>query len=182
MRNAIWAAIILFPLFVYCDAFAAALTLSEAELNELRILHQNPKQYASKLDSKSLAVSAIAAAIAYGKDPDNNWQRLFIVFSVADYRLRASGNYTMIDSNQLVHQADILQTQNPNLPDKVYLPLLAFIYYRDRNEWVETAKGRISAARFFRAAFLAAYYKGTTVDAPKLARDIDLWAQKSTKQ
>ncbi len=184
MRNATWIASLLVPaLFIFSNvSFAANLALSGSELSDLRFLHENQKQFASKLDSKSPVVAALASAIAYREDPDNNRQRIFKAFSVADYRFRANGNHNIIDAKQLSHQADALEKQNPNLPDRVYLLLLSFIYYQDRNEWVTVGEQRISAARFFRTGFLAAYYKGTSIDVLKLAHDIDLWTQKSMEE
>ncbi len=132
MKNASWiASLFVLLLIAFASVSSAAnLALSNSELSDIRFLHENQKQFATKLDSKSRAVAALASTIAYREDPDNNRLRLFKAFSVADYRQRAGGNYNLIGEKQLSRQADELERINPDLPDRRYLLLLAFLYYQ----------------------------------------------------
>ncbi len=181
MRNATWIAWLSIPAFLIFSgiSFAGNVALSESELSDLRFLHGNPKQFASKLDSKSPVVAALASAFAYREDPDNSRQRLMKAFWLPDYGDKTGRNHHMVSEKQLSQQLDELEKRRQNLPDRKYLLLIAFIYYQDRTEWMTSGKRMFSAARFFRAAFLAALYRGSPIDAVQLAHDIDSWAEES---
>ncbi len=70
-----------------------------------------------------------------------------------------------------------IEKRYPQITNKRIHLLLAFSAFRNNNMWISTASGKISVARFFRSAFLAAVFEGTGLDAVAIANSIDKKAQ-----
>ena len=140
--------------------------------NEVSKLH-------GELATRHEAVSALVAAILYKHQPEKYQEVIFDRYAVRDYSLRKRGIYNIIDRNEVLSSVGKIETQYPTLKDKRILLLLTFLYYRDSNEWFYLKDQKISAARFFRTAFLASALKQTGIDPVKLADAIDHAAQRN---
>jgi hypothetical protein len=124
------------------------------------------------------AVSALVAAILYKHQPEKYQEVIFDRYAVRDYSLREQGIYNIVDRNEVLSSVGKIETQYPTLKDKRILLLLTFLYYRNSNEWFYFKDQKISAARFFRTAFLASAFKQTEIDPVELANAIDRAAQR----
>lgn len=145
----------------------------DAKLQKNDVLKLN-----EELTTRHEAVSALVAAILYKHQPKKYQEVIFERYSVRDYSLREQGIYNIIDRNEVLSSVGKIETQYPTLKDKRILLLLMFLYYRDSNEWFYLKDQKVSAARFFRTAFLASALKQTGIDPVKLANAIDRAAQR----
>ena len=110
--------------------------------------------------STETAIRAAAIALLYEQDPDTYWDMLLGAFSVTDYRERSAGNYNMVGSQAFTDRLNTIQAEYGPGHKKVGPILLAFLEYRDKNEWLLTNGGdRISIARYARGTFLDAIFQ-----------------------
>ena len=145
----------------------------DAKLQNNEVLKLN-----EELTSRHEAVSALVAAILYKHQPEKYQEVIFERYAVRDYSLREQGIYNIIDRNEVLSSVGKIEKQYSTLKDKRIFLLLTFLYYRDSNEWFYLRDQKLSAARFFRTAFLASVLKQTGIDPVKLANAIDRAAQR----
>ena len=146
----------------------------DAKLQKNEVLKLN-----EELATRHEAVSALVAAILYKHQPEKYQEVIFDRYAVRDYSLREQGIYNIIGRNEVLSSVGKIETRYPTLKDKRIFLLLMFLYYRDSNEWFYLKDQKISAARFFRTAFLASALKQSGIDPVKLANAIDRAAQRN---
>jgi hypothetical protein len=169
----------LFFALLFCVPTAAFASLNETEVRELNALEKKQKNYEEKLSSEYPIVAALAAAIAYKNDKKYQ-ARLFDAFAVNDFSKQAKGEMTTVETSKVADQVQAMEKANAGLKNKSLHLLATFFFYRDRNEWMLKGKDKISVARYFRGAFLSAYYRGTQMNTMKLADDMDAAAKKKS--
>lgn len=153
--------------------------ISEAELGILNRLAgyldkgRRPEQAVPDTSTGSCPVSAVSTALQFANAPARYKQALFEQYSIDDYSARARGIYNTVSSNEVLSVVKVIETKYPQITDGRIQMAIAFCAFRDRNIWFNSKQGRISAARFFRSAFLASVFKGTTLDAVKITSEID---------
>lgn len=145
-----------------------------AALREVEMNKHSVQYLETQIDSPVCPAAAMSAAALFARDSTKYKQQFYDAFSVHDYLERAKGHTIVISQEAML--SDIRNIENrysDEIHDKRVLLLLSYCLYRDQNKWAVINDQRISWARFFRMAFLASIFKGTTIDAVKLAGEID---------
>ena len=157
-----------------------------AELSPLLGRHLAPGEVAvvrRHATSPDETVRALAAALLYRTDPQQHGDALYAAYAVRDYAERAKGRREMTTPAEFTRRVDELEKSAPNVSDRRLVLLYAFLAYRQRNVWVEMKdRPPLSAARFFRGAFLAAAFEGSGVDALAAANAIDRRAEEEYRR
>lgn len=94
-------------------------------------------------------------------------------FSVNDYVARSKDIYNIVEFEEVLKVVKAVEEQNKEVQDKRLVLLMSFFQFKDSNIWFYNKKQKLSAARFFRAAFLASVLKGTDIDSVELSNRID---------
>jgi hypothetical protein len=128
-------------------------------------------------------VNMYAALYLYNLDTAGFRDALFEYFTVHDYADRSIGKQKNISRDEFIAAVKKIEEQLPeDLVKKNLVPLYAYWYFRDRNEWFPLGENElISAARFFRTASLTAYLKLSSEDAMALAARLDKAAQNAAR-
>lgn len=130
-----------------------------------------------QLGSRSPAVSAMATVALFRDDQKKYRARLFETFAVRDYDRRAMGQYVMVDKREFLDTVSAIESRNSGIKDKRAYLLLSYLTFRDTNKWFAPKARRLSIARVFRTAFLAAALRGSGIDVLQLANGIDRWTR-----
>lgn len=153
--------------------------ISETEVGTLNRLAgyldktRRPEQPIPGGSTGSCPVSAASTALQFADAPARHRQALFEQYSIDDYSARARGIYNMVPANEVLSVVKAIEAKYPQITDGRIQMAIAFCAFRDRNIWFNSKQGRISAARFFRGAFLASVFKGTSLDTVKITKEID---------
>ena len=90
-----------------------------------------------------------------------------------DYDLRHQGTYNVIERPELVGAVEALERGRPTLADGRLVMLVAYLHFRNSNEWFLDGDRPISIARFLRTAFLTSILKDTEISPLDTANAID---------
>jgi len=129
--------------------------------------------------SGSDVVRALAALQLYATDTAAYKKLLFESFAVHDYVDRSEGIYNMIEMPSMLEVARSIEESNAKLKDKRLFPLLVFVWFRDRNEWMQMDEQKLSAARFFRGTVFGLFLQDAGVNALQLSTRIDKETQEA---
>jgi hypothetical protein len=154
---------------------AALLALAGRELAE-----EDRRSLRSSLEDERVEIRAAAAAILYCDAPSEHQDLLYASFCVHDYEKRGRGEYTMKQRADVAQRVSEIEQEHGALGQEALL-LLVFLDFRDKNVWFMVADKRISAARFFRSAFLGRVFAKSDLDAVDVANWIDLRAHKELR-
>lgn len=173
--------------FFFAPVVTAA-PVPDISTTEIRILEQlagyldkerQPNQVLPGSAGNSCPVRSIRTALQFANSPSSHKQALFRQYSVNDYPARSKGVYNMVSGGEVLGVVKAIETKYPQLTDGRIHMAIAFCAFKDQNMWFDTNNGRISAARFFRSAFLASVFRGTSLDAVKITNEIDLETRRS---
>ena len=155
---------------------------SEAELLQVNALapylngrlgEGDGKRLSANLGAPREAVAALSACVLFRHQPETYQEALYDKFAVRDYLRRAAGEYVMIEKGDLIVAAEEIAQRYPTIQDQRLYLLFLYLHFRDTNEWFLAGDQRISAARFFRAAFLAGCLENSGINPERLANAID---------
>jgi len=131
----------------------------------------------SALSSARLEVRALSAALLFRTNPKKYRADLARYFTVQDYEARATGRTETIPQDEFLARIKKLEGEFPGLAPPLML-VVSFLSFRDSNLWFRHEGQNISVARFFRGAFFAQAFKGTTTDPVVVANELDETARK----
>jgi hypothetical protein len=180
----IFAFLFLSPLLVYPDPSSMLNKREIATLKYLTTLLDKPialkdlKQVEVCLESSSKIIKTLAITILYVTDNKKYENAFFDTFAVHDYVARSKGQYNMIDPSEIIQRTQRLEKEYSEIGDKRILILIQFTQYKDQNKWFKIKNQKISAARFFRSAFLAGAFENSTINALEVTNRIDRITEK----
>ena len=119
---------------------------------------------------------ALRAALLYRADPAQWSSELQSTFSINDYDERARGKTNEVTQEEFISRITALEARHPSLEPRLVM-LIAFVDFRDANLWFPQGGQKISAARFFRTAFLEQAFKGSDLNAEAVANELDQTAR-----
>jgi hypothetical protein len=134
---------------------------------------EDVKNLQENLKSECFPVKALAAAILYRHDQREYDKVVLDLFSVHDYVQRSKGDYNDIGHQEITEMARAVERQNPGIKDRRIFLLVLYAYYRDANKWFILEGKRVSAARFFRSAFLSSVFEGSKINTLELVNTMD---------
>lgn len=167
-------------------SLAKAINIPDISPDEITILNslakkidQPDKSNNIKLASgSSCPVNSILAALAFRKSGVKEMEFLFNQFSVNDYEERSNGKRNIVTSNDVLRVIKDIELKYPGIEDGRLQMAVAFCAFKEENVWFNAKGNQISAARFFRAAFLAAVLKNTDIDVVEVSNSIDTETQR----
>ena len=93
---------------------------------------------------------------------------------IDDYAERLEGNYNIIGPDDVASTIGAATSAPEGITDQRIHMVIGYCALKDKNLWVQTQEaGRISLARFLRAAVLSSLLNGTDEDALAIVNAID---------
>lgn len=136
----------------------------------------------SRLEGRQDVAAALSACILFKHRPETYKAAVFENYAVRDYADRGQGTYNMIGRDQLLAAVRDVEARYPSIDDKRLYLLILYFQFRDANQWFMTDNGKLSAARFFRTAFLVGCLEGSEIDPLALVNAIDRATRESMLQ
>jgi hypothetical protein len=112
-------------------------------------------------------------ALQYRTNPDAYRNTFFEQLVIDDYAQRAKGLYNIVSPTDVEVAVDRAEAEYPGIADRRWQLVVAFCSLKDKNLWVESPTGRISAARVIRGAALHAVLQGTDENPLEIANAVD---------
>ncbi len=117
-------------------------------------------------------IQAVSAALLYRADPVRYRSALSSQFAVHDYAPRAKGVTKDISQEELILKIKHIEQAYPSLHPTVAL-LVSFVQFRDASLWLPQGSQKLSVSRFFRGAFFAQAFRGSSLDPVSVASELD---------
>ncbi|HNV69078.1 MAG TPA: hypothetical protein PKO06_05225 [Candidatus Ozemobacteraceae bacterium] len=124
------------------------------------------------------------ATVLLKKWGDTSADRLLLEhFSVNDYVERSKGVQHLITPDQMIEAVKAAEVSCKALKANGAIMLVLYNHFRNKNQWMPDPAGtgqNIEMARFFRTAYFAGVFKGTSIDAVKTSMMIDIATRKAS--
>jgi hypothetical protein len=151
------------------DAVVAELLALQARLDD-----DIAEVSTSALTSDACAVRVLSSALHYRRDPGRYRNAMFAELVIDDYAERLEGNCNIIGPDDVASTIGAAASAPEGITDQRIHMVIGYCALKDKNLWVQTQEaGRISLARFLRAAVLSSLLNGTDEDALAIVNAID---------
>lgn len=166
-------------------AFAADFNMEGYTMKDIGVIHSMSRDGFDKSEIESLNAlvkngsriqKAYASLFLYKEDPLKYTRTVYKELSTKFHNTDDNQNYVVLNVQDVDGVIEAIKGE-VGFPNHVIISLMAFEYYRDRNEWIESAQGeKYSVAAVMRVA-LTQSMTGDQVVAGKLAHGSEIVAR-----